>query len=195
MLDRDRARLDGLYDDFLQIEKDIILHAAQIKEQSKNGRRRIKEENKRVQALRESRREELLQSASSLFQWVKDLASRPKGRKILSALGEVAIFRRNYLHCRPVDKKECQAVLLCDRNGIISYREFYMGLAVLSSKVFTSPEQMVARLHPDYVLSVSKAIATGEVWEEFQSNINWQKKFLSRISPDSTVNRNSALHP
>ena len=45
-------------------------------------------------------------------------------------------------------------------------------------KVLTTPEQMVKRLHPNYVLSAGDAIATGNVWKEVECAIRWRAEIF-----------------
>jgi len=65
MLAIDEAKLDNLYQQVLQIETDMMLESEKSGELYKAVRLKVRRENQEIRALRESRRDELLESASS----------------------------------------------------------------------------------------------------------------------------------
>ena len=178
MLAIDGTKLDNLYQQVLQIEPDMVLESERLEKLSQAARLGLRKKKQEIRALRESRRDELLESASSIFQWARDFAGSPKGRKILSTLGEVIIFRAHYFDGKPREGKEYEAWLICDPSGVLRYQEFYNGISKGRSKVLTSPVQMVNRLHPDYILSALDAIAAGKVWKEIECAIRWRAEIF-----------------
>lgn len=140
-------------------------------------RLKMRRESQEIKALRESRRAELVECASNIFEWLKELAKSPSGRKILSLLGEVVIFRDHYWECKPKEEKEYEAWLTYDRNSVLRYREFRR-IGSLPSKVLTNPVQMVNELHPNYILSALDAIARGEVWKGIEYAIKWREEIF-----------------
>lgn len=179
MVALDEARLDEVYQKALRIEKDMMLEDERLREISERAQLKERKEYQEIRLLRESRRAELFESASSILQWASDFATSPKGRKILSTIGEVIIYRTHYFDCKPREEKEYEAWLTCDRNGVLRYREFYRGImGRRRGKALTTPEQMVNRLHPNYVLSAGDAIATGNVWKEVECAIRWRAEIF-----------------
>ena len=61
---------------------------------------KLKKEKREIRDLKESRRAELVQAATGIFDWLRGLAGNQKGRRILSTLGEVVIFRDCYHNYR-----------------------------------------------------------------------------------------------
>jgi len=147
----------------------IISERAHLKE---------RKENHEIRLLRESRRAELFESASSIFQWAHDFSSSPKGQQILLTIGEAIIYRGHYFDCKPREDNEYEAWLTCDHNGTLRYREFYRGIMGRRRKTLTTPEQMVNRLHPNYVVSTGDAIATGNVWKGVECAIRWRAEIF-----------------
>ena len=176
MLAKDEVRLDEIYRYCLHIEKDMLLEGKRL-EISERIRLEELKEKREIRALRESRRAELLESASGIFEWVSNFTGSPKGEKILSTIGEVLIFRGQYFDGKPRVELEYEAWLSCDRNGLLHYQEFYRGsMGRQRTKVLTNPEQMISRLHPSYILSAGDAIATGMVWNEVACSVGWRAK-------------------
>lgn len=179
MMAVDEAKLDELYQEALHMERDIILEDERLRKISERARLKERKENQEIRLLRESRRAELLESASSIFQWARDFTSSPKGQKILSTIGKVIIHRGHYFDGKPREDKEYEAWLTCDHSGALGYREFYRGImGRRRGKILTTPEQMVNRLHPNYVLSAGDAIATGNVWKGVECAIRWQAEIF-----------------
>lgn len=179
MLAIDEAKLDNLYQQVLQIETDMMLEREGLEELSRVARLKVRRGNQAIRTLRESQRDELLECARSIFQWVSDFAGSPKGRKVLSTLGEVTVFRGHYFDCKPREEREYEAWLSYDRSGLLRYRELYKGsMHGRRSKVLSSPEQMVSRLHPNYIFSVLDSITTGQVWKEVECAIRWRAEIF-----------------
>ena len=183
MLLEDEARLDELYRYCLCIEEDKALadrglENERLKEKAERAQLRERRENREIRALKKNRRAELLESASSIFEWVSNFTRSLKGRKILSTIGEVVIFNGDYFggkHPEHPGEEDFKAWLICDHNGLLRYREFFRSSrGRRRGKVLTTPEQMVRQLHPNYVLSVGDAIATGKVWNEVKYSIDWR---------------------
>lgn len=174
MLEIDEARLDELYTKALHIEPDMVLETERLEKLTEGVRLKLRKENQEIRALRKSRRAQLVQAASTIFDWLRDLAESPKGRKILSTIGEVVIFRGHYHNFKPSDEEEHEAWLTYDSKGVLRYLEYWRGVRVGQTKVLDNPEQMVNRLHPNYVLSALDAITTGEVWKEVECAIRWR---------------------
>jgi len=105
MLAIDEAKLDNPYQQVLQIETDMMLENERLEKLSEVTRLKLRKESQEIRALRESWRAQLLESANSIFEWVGDFAGSPKGRKILSTLGEVILFRAHYSDCKPRKRK------------------------------------------------------------------------------------------
>jgi hypothetical protein len=179
MLAKDEARLEELYQQVLHMEPDMMLEDERLRKISERARLKERKENQEIRLLRESRRAELFESASSIFQWARDFTSSPKGQKILSTIGEVMIYRGHYFDCKPRDDKEYEAWLTCGHSGALRYREFYRGImGRRRGKVLTTPEQVVNHLHPNYVLSAGDAITMGNVWEEVECTIRWRAEIF-----------------
>lgn len=182
MLTKDEARLDELYRRCLYIEKDMVLEDERSESKSERARLRERRENQEIRTVRENRRVEMLESAGSIFEWVSDFAGSPKGRKILSTMGEVVIFNSDYFggkHPRHPGEGDFKAWLICDHSGVLRYREFFRGsMGRRRGKVLTTPEQMVSQLHPNYVLSAGDAITTGKVWNEVENSIGWRAEIF-----------------
>lgn len=174
----DEARLNHLYQEVQQIETDMMLEREGLEKLSQAARLKVRKENQEIRALRESQRDELLESASNIFQWARDFAGSMKGREILSTLGEVIVFRAQYFDCKPREEKGYEAWLTCNCNGVLRYREFYNGIGKGRSKVLASSAQMVNRLHPDYIFSAQDAITTGQVWKEIEYAIKWRAEIF-----------------
>lgn len=173
----DEARLNDLYQEVLQIETDMLQEREGLEELARAARLKVKRGNQEIRALRESQRGELFECARSIFQWVSDFAESPKGRKVLSTLGEVTVFRGHYFDCKLREEKEYETQLTCCPNGVLRHREFYKGI-IGRSKVLTTPSQMVNQLHPNYILSALDAIARGRVWEEIDRAIKWRAEIF-----------------
>jgi hypothetical protein len=178
MIAIDEARLNELYQEVLRMEPDMMLEDERLREISERARLKERRDNQQIRALRQSQWAQLVESASSILQWTRDFAGSPKGRKILSTLGEVIIFRAHYFDGKPREGKEYEAWLICDPSGALRYQEFYNGIGKGRSKILTSPVQMASRLHPDYILSALDAIAAGKVWKEIECAIKWRAEIF-----------------
>lgn len=175
----DEGKLDEVYQKALQIEEDIALETERLRRLTHDVRLKLKKEGQEIRALRKRQQAELLESARSIFQWASDFAGSLKGRKILSTIGEVIIYRTHYFDCKPREEKEYEAWLTCDHGGALRYREFCRGImGRRRGKVLTTPLQMVNRLHPNYVLSAGDAITTGEVWKGIECAIKWREEIF-----------------
>ena len=174
----DQARLAELYQKTLEIEKDMALESEEHRRQTRNIRIKLEKENQEIRALRQSRRAGLEECATSIFRWLTDFAQNPKGKKILLILGEVTIFRGLYHNRKPSEQKDYEARLTYDAHGVLQYREFYRGILTRQTRVLTNPEQMVERLHPNFILSAWEAIAAGKVWEELAYAIKWRAEIF-----------------
>ena len=119
-----------------------------------------------------------MECASSITEWLRELAKSPRGNKILSLLGDVVIFRDHYWECKPREEKEYEAWLTYDCRGVLRYREFYMGIAKGRSKVLKGAVQMVGRLHPNYILPALDAITSGKVWKDIACAIRWRAEIF-----------------
>ena len=177
----DEAMLEEIYQRALRIEKIRALREekhSDIANIIKRLRLALSEEDREIEALRERRHAELVQAATAIFDWVRDFTNIPKGRRVLSILGELTIFRGRYHNYRPIDREGFEALLTFDSNGALHYHEFcqlYPGVlqTKLSSHQFSSPEHMVSQLHSDYIISALDSIARGEVWSQVKDDVTW----------------------
>ncbi len=163
----DEAKLDQVYQKLLQSEKDIATENETLRRLGRDSRRMLRKQNEERRALREERYSELIQAAGSIFSWLTYLAENPKGRKILSTLGEVDIFCARYHNCKPTEWHDYKASLTYDRKGVLRYRETCRDFGCWQ-KVLGNPKQMVRQLHPNYIFSVLDDITTGKVWEQIE---------------------------
>ena len=67
MMAVDEAKLDELYHELLRMEPDMMLEDKRLRKISQRVRSKERKENQEIRLLRESRRGELLQNASSIF--------------------------------------------------------------------------------------------------------------------------------
>ena len=160
----DEAKLDKLYRKVLKDEKDYVSQCETATRAKREYRQKLRKEKQEIRALREERYSELMQAAGSIFSWLTDFGENPKGRKILSTVGAV-IFCPTYPECKLTEGTDRYTWLSYDRKRILRYRESNGGIRFLQNKVLANPQQMVSRLHPNYILSVLDDITTGKVWK------------------------------
>lgn len=160
----DRLRLDELYEKAIQIEK---LLAKERAERAKAWAAEDRE-SRRLRTLRTSRRAESLCCARNIFEWIHHFAHSAKGGKILSILGEVAIFQDQYWDGKPRDDPDCQSMLILDSQGTLRYREFSHDVVNSNGRILVAAEDMVRLLHPDYINSAAQAMAAGEVYDNIE---------------------------
>lgn len=86
MMAVDKAKVDELYQEVLRMEPDMMLEDERLREISERARLKERRKNQEIRLLRESRRDKLLENASSIFQWASNFATSLKGKKILSTI-------------------------------------------------------------------------------------------------------------
>ncbi len=172
----DEAMLEEIYQRALRIERIVQLREEIHSYVTNRFQVEQREEAREIEALRERKRTELVKSASAIFDWVRDFARTPKGRRVLSVMGELTIFRGRYHNFRPTEQEGFEGLLTFDSNGTLLYHELVQLLPggsqkKLFSKLFSNPEQMVRKLHPNYILSAADSITMGEVWNEVKRDV------------------------
>ena len=160
----DEAKLDKLYRKVLKDEKDYMSANENARRARREYRQKLRKEKQEIIALREERYSEPMQAADSIFNWLNEFAENPKGRKILSTVGAVVICPI-YPESKLREGKGRYTWLSYDRKGVLRYQESNGGIRFLQNKVLANPQQMVSRLHPNYILSVLDDITTGKVWK------------------------------
>lgn len=170
------AVLEEIYQRALRIERIMQLREGIHSYVTNRFQLEQREEDREIEALRERRHAELVKAASAIFDWVRNFAKTPKGRRVLSIMGELTIFRGRYHNCRPTEQEGFEGLLTFDSNGTLLYHELFQLFSGGSqtkffSKLFSNPEQMVRQLHPNYILSAVDYITTGEVWNEVKRDV------------------------
>ena len=175
MVTLDKRKLNRVYLGALRIEGDMALERQRLellheKRLLENGR-----DESVASLVRRIMRTNSLEDACFIFDWLNEFRSESEGRRVLSVLGEVPIFKGCYERCPPSNQEGYEVWLHYRPDGLVSYTERYKGLVLIESKrLFCDPTQMAHQLHPYFIMAASESITTGQVWELIQHDIEFQ---------------------
>lgn len=169
--------------EFPQNVREKLSRLLRKRKTERDARRQTKlEERKKrreLKALRESRKEELLNYARALARWLREFAVSEEGRKMFAVCGRPHVFCASFWMGLPspdsamttlatLEILKDTKVFYCERyKGNLS-RETFLGFAIDDGKMVHA---LFSKLHPEYLEQAAKAIESGEAWRYIENSL------------------------
>lgn len=141
-------------------------------------RQMVEEDQKKIEALRKSMRDDLEQYAKAVSKFLSQLCSNEDGKKLFAIKDRLIIFCDTYWNGRPRPPSEASttfATLEVCGNGEVYYCERYKWHPVNPTKLGFAPldsEILITSLHPYYLKDLAFAIGSGMVWKYIENSIH-----------------------
>lgn len=163
-----------------------------LREKIRNTLKRLDDESKRqekarqasarkeaeIDALRESRRDELLAKREEIIKWLDDFFfSTLEARQMLALQNRIVIFRAHFWRGEPAPAGDIatHAVIELECDGDLNYAERCKSgpphRTVLGNLQNPGMIDLYGKLHPEFIDQWLSAIQTGKVWEYIEQSL------------------------